>query len=191
MRVHLYKILVRAFWWYSDGSALQRAHLLFLSLLCLFSLSVSTAHWPSHSFSLFLKSLPFLSDFRHHVCSLLNYLIFKTLFCFLFLPHPGFCAEKWLCVTLAQQSDTPFLCTGTNGSAPVGWLPGFPFFLLHLITTYCSWLFVGGKRCLSTSISWLDFRFRVVLLLPLKEKVIDFTGVQKMTSKENCLTPKT
>lgn len=120
VRVHLYKILVRAFWWYSDGSALQRARLLFLSLLCLFSLSVSTAHWPSHSFSLFLKSLPFLSDFRHHVCSLLNYLIFKTLFCFLFLSHPGFCAEKWLCVTLAQQSDTPFLCTGTNGSAPVG-----------------------------------------------------------------------
>lgn len=162
---------------------MQLAHL--LSLLCLFSLSVSIAYCPNHFFFFFLKSLPFLSDFRHYVCSLLTYLTFKTLFCFLFLSHPGFCAEKWLCVALAQQSDTPFLCTGTNGSAPVGWLPVFPFFLLHLITAYYSWLFVDGKRCLSTSISWLDFRFRVVILLPLKGKVTDFTGVQKMTSREN------
>lgn len=45
------------------------------------------------------------------------------------LPHPGFCAERQaVYIDLAQQSDAPFLDTGTHGSAPVGWLPGLPSF---------------------------------------------------------------
>lgn len=119
------------------------------------------------------KSLSFLCDFSYHVCSWLNYLILKHLFSPLFQTHPGFCAEK------------PAMCSSwpgirTNGLAPVGRLPGFPFFLLYLITACCSWLLVDGKRCFSTSVSWVDFRFRVMILLPLKGKVTYFIGVKKI-----------
>lgn len=97
VKILLYKILVRVLLCYSDSIAVQLAHL--LSLLCLFSLSVSVAYCLDHSFSFSPpRFLPFLSDFNYYVCHLLHYIIFKNVFSPFVPPTPWLLCRKTGCV---------------------------------------------------------------------------------------------
>lgn len=93
--------------------------------------------------------LPHHHHHHHCYCGLAPHSFFLPLTPFI-LPTPWFLYRNLAvcrsCLAIRAFFPKAWGLRETNGSAPVGWLPGLLFFLPHLIIACCFWFFVDRKN---------------------------------------------